>query len=91
VGTPAFRTPDERFEALPDFPWEPKYVDWEGLRLARIDEGDGEPPVVLFHGEPTWSLLWRHVIPPLLDAGHRCIAPDMVGFGRSDKPTGLGW
>jgi haloalkane dehalogenase len=91
MSVPAVRTPEERFSALPDFPWEPKYLEWEGLRLARIDEGDGEPPVVLFHGEPTWSLLWRHVIPPLLEAGHRCIAPDMVGFGRSDKPTDLGW
>lgn len=86
----AYRTPEERFDALPDFPWEPSYLDWEGLRLARIDEGEGSP-VVLFHGEPTWSLLWRHVIPPLLDAGHRCIAPDLPGFGRSDKPTDFDW
>jgi haloalkane dehalogenase len=86
----AVRTPEERFAGLPDFPWEPKYLEWDGLRLARIDEGEGSP-VVLFHGEPTWSLLWRHVIPPLLDAGHRCIAPDMPGFGRSDKPTDIGW
>jgi len=86
-----FRTPEERFADLPaDFRWEPKYLDWEGLRLARIDEGEGEP-IVLFHGEPTWSYLWRKVMPPLLDAGHRCIAPDMPGFGRSDKPTDLGW
>lgn len=90
----AVRTPDERFAGLPDFPWEPKYAEWEGLRLARIDEGEGRAegsPVVLFHGEPTWSLLWRHVIPPLLAEGHRCIAPDMPGFGRSDKPTDLDW
>ena len=87
----AYRTPDERFEALPDFPWEPRYLEWEGLRLARIDEGEGERPVVLFHGEPTWSLLWRHVMPPLLEAGHRCIAPDHPGFGRSDKPTDFSW
>ncbi|HET6830082.1 MAG TPA: haloalkane dehalogenase [Solirubrobacterales bacterium] len=86
----AFRTPDERFADLPDFPWEPRYEDWDGLRLARIDEGDGDP-VVCFHGEPTWSFLWRKVLPPLLDAGHRCIAPDLPGFGRSDKPTELGW
>ena len=86
----AFRTPDDRFDGLPDFPWEPRYSDWEGLRLARIDEGEGAP-IVLFHGEPTWSLLWRRVIPPLLAAGHRCIAPDMPGFGRSDKPTDIGW
>jgi len=89
-----FRTPEERFDVLPDdFPWEPRYLDWDGIRLARIDEGDQnqDSPVVLFHGEPTWSLLWRKVIPPLLDDGHRCIAPDMPGFGRSDKPTNFDW
>ena len=85
-----FRTPEERFADLPDFPWEPSYLDWDGIRLARIDEGDGAP-VVLFHGEPTWSFLWRRVMPPLLEAGHRCVAPDMPGFGRSDKPTDVGW
>ena len=85
-----FRTPEERFEGLPGFPWEPSYLDWDGLRLARIDEGDGEP-IVLLHGEPTWSYLWRKVMPPLLDAGHRCIAPDLPGFGRSDKPIQLDW
>lgn len=85
-----FRTPDERFENLPDFPWTPKYHEWEGLRLAYLDEGDG-PPVVLFHGEPTWSFLWRKVIRVLLEKGHRCVAPDLIGFGRSDKPTDAGW
>jgi haloalkane dehalogenase len=84
------RTPDERFAGLPDFPWEPQYLDWDGIRLARIDEGEG-PAVVLFHGEPTWSFLWRKVIPPLLEAGYRVIAPDLPGFGRSDKPTDFGW
>ena len=94
--TDAFRTPDERFEGLPDFPWQPSYRDWDGLRLAHLDErdpahpGDGET-VVLLHGEPTWSYLWRKVMPPLLDAGHRCIAPDLPGFGRSEKPTELEW
>jgi haloalkane dehalogenase len=90
VASTAFRTPEDRFADLPGFPWEPRYSIWEDLRLARIDEGDGAP-IVLFHGEPTWSLLWRKVIPPLLQAGHRCIAPDMPGFGRSDKPTDIGW
>jgi haloalkane dehalogenase len=85
-----FRTPDERFDGLPGFPWEPHYREWEGLRLAHIDEGEGRP-VVFFHGEPTWSFLWRKVIPPVLDAGFRCLAPDYPGFGRSDKPTDLGW
>jgi haloalkane dehalogenase len=88
--TDTYRTPDERFEGLPDFPWEPRYVDWDGIRLARVDEGSGDP-VVLFHGEPTWSFLYRKVIPPLLEAGHRCIAPDYAGFGRSDKPTDFDW
>ena len=88
--TDAFRTPDERFQGLPDFPFEPRYRETDGLRLAHLDEGEGRP-VVFFHGEPTWSYLWRKVIPPLLDAGFRCIAPDYAGFGRSDKPTDLGW
>jgi haloalkane dehalogenase len=58
--------------------------------MAHVDEGEG-PPVVFWHGEPTWSYLWRHVIPPVRDAGFRCIAPDLPGFGRSDKPTDIGW
>jgi haloalkane dehalogenase len=86
----AFRTPDERFEGLPDFPFEPQYRQLDGLRLAHVDEGDGSP-VLFVHGEPTWSYLWRKVIPPVLDAGFRCIAPDHAGFGRSDKPMDLGW
>jgi haloalkane dehalogenase len=85
-----FRTPDERFEGLPDFPFEPHYRQADGLRLCHLDEGDG-PPVVFFHGEPTWSYLWRKVIPLVRDAGFRCIAPDYAGFGRSDKPTDVGW
>jgi haloalkane dehalogenase len=85
-----FRTPDERFEGLPAFPFEPRYREVGGLRLCHLDEGEGEP-VVFFHGEPTWSYLWRKVIPPVRDAGYRCIAPDYAGFGRSDKPTDVGW
>jgi haloalkane dehalogenase len=81
-----FRTPDDCFADLPDFPWAPKYVDADGLRIAYIDEGDG-PVVLLLHGMPSWSFLWRKVIPPLLEAGYRCVAPDLIGFGRSDKPT----
>ena len=84
------RTPEERFEGLPDFPFEPSYREYGGLRLAHIDVGDGAP-VVFFHGEPTWSFLWRKVIGPVRDAGYRCIAPDLPGFGRSDKPTELEW
>ena len=81
-----FRTPDERFDGLPDFSWQPHYVESDGLRVAYIDEGSG-PIVFLLHGMPSWSYLWRHVIPPLLEAGYRCVAPDLIGFGRSDKPT----
>jgi haloalkane dehalogenase len=84
------RTPEERFEGLPDFPFAARYREVEGLRLAHLDEGGGAP-VVFMHGEPTWSFLWRNVIPPVRDAGFRCVAPDMVGFGRSDKPTDVGW
>lgn len=89
-----FRTPDERFAGLPDFDWEPSYRDWDGLRLAHLDEspaGGGNGAVVLLHGEPTWSFLWRKVIAGLVDAGHRCVAPDLPGFGRSDKPTDVAW
>jgi haloalkane dehalogenase len=86
----AFRTPDDRFADLPGFEFEPHYREVDGLRLAHVDEGEGDP-VVFFHGEPTWSYLWRKVIPPVRDAGFRCIAPDYAGFGRSDKPTDLGW
>ena len=82
-----FRTPEERFDGL----WgEVAYAEVDGLRIARHDEGAG-PPVVFFHGEPTWSYLWREVIPPVREAGHRCIAPDLPGFGRSDKPLDLDW
>jgi haloalkane dehalogenase len=88
--TDAIRTPDELLAELPDFPFEPSYHAYDGLRLAYLDEGQGEP-VVLFHGEPTWSFLWRKVIPPVRDAGYRCIAPDLPGFGRSDKPTDIDW
>ncbi len=86
----AFRTPDELLDGLPDFPFQPRYRQLDGLRLAHLDEGDG-PPVVFFHGEPTWSFLWRKVIPPVREAGYRCIAPDLPGFGRSDKPVELDW
>ncbi|HKG40118.1 MAG TPA: haloalkane dehalogenase [Conexibacter sp.] len=88
--TEAMRAPEERFANLPDFPYEAQYRDLDGLRLAHLDEGDG-PPVLLVHGEPTWSYLWRHAIPPLVEAGFRCVAPDHAGFGRSDKPTDLDW
>jgi haloalkane dehalogenase len=88
--TDAIRTPDELLDGLPDFPFESQFRTFDGLRLAHLDEGEG-PPVIFFHGEPTWSFLWRKVIPPVRDAGFRCIAPDLPGFGRSDKPTALDW
>src|SRR5881227_2421638 len=77
--TDAIRTPDQLLDGLPDFPFRSEYVTFDGLRLAYLDEGEG-PPVVFFHGEPTWSFLWRKVIPPVRDAGYRCIAPDLPGF-----------
>ena len=88
------RTPDDRFEGLPDFPFEPHYVEVPAgdgtttARLAYVDEGPANGEVVLLlHGEPSWSFLYRHMIPVLTGAGLRVIAPDLIGFGRSDKPT----
>ena len=84
----ALRTPDSRFENLPHFPFEPHYVDIDGLRMHYVDEGPAEGPVVLLlHGEPSWSYLYRFMIPPLAEAGLHAIAPDLIGFGRSDKPA----
>jgi haloalkane dehalogenase len=86
------RTPDECFATLSDFPWQPHYRDWQGLRLAHIDEGPRDAPVALLvHGEPTWSYLYRRMIPGLLAAGYRVVAPDHAGFGRSDKPVDDAW
>jgi haloalkane dehalogenase len=89
----AKRTPDERFAGLSDFPFEPHYVevdDTEGgsLRVHYLDEGERDAPIVLLmHGEPSWCFLYRKMIPVLTAAGLRCVAPDLVGFGRSDKPV----
>jgi haloalkane dehalogenase len=82
------RTAEERFAALPDFGYEPRYADVGGLRMAYVAAGppDGAP-VLLLHGEPSWSFLYRKVIPVLAGAGLRAIAPDLIGFGRSDKPA----
>jgi haloalkane dehalogenase len=88
--TDAVRVPDELLEGLPGFPFAAHYREREGLRLAHVDDGDGAP-VLFLHGEPTWSYLWRKAIPPVRDAGFRCVAPDMAGFGRSDKPVDIGW
>ena len=97
------RTPDERFADLPAYPFEPHWAtlsDWDSvtsasggggtLRMHYVDEGPRDGPViVLLHGEPTWSYLYRTMIPPLVDAGHRVLAPDLIGFGKSDKPTAI--
>lgn len=89
----ALRTPDERFAQLPDFPYAPHYLmvdDTEGgeLRMHYLDEGPREGEVVLLlHGEPSWCFLYRKMIPVLVEAGYRVVAPDLIGFGRSDKPT----
>ncbi len=88
--TDAFRTPEQLLAGLPDFPFESAYRQFDRLRLAHLDVGEGAP-VVFLHGEPTWSFLWRKVIPAVRDTGYRCIAPDLPGFGRSDKPVDVGW
>jgi len=84
----AVRTPEERFAAVPDFAYPPRYAEVDGLRIAYVEAGpaDGEP-VLLLHGEPSWSFLYRRVMGVLADAGLRAIAADLVGFGRSDKPA----
>jgi haloalkane dehalogenase len=85
-----FRTPDSRFASLPDYPFEPRYAEVDSLRMHYVDEGSGQP-VVMLHGEPSWSYLYRKMVPPVVESGRRAVAPDLVGFGRSDKPVDLGW
>jgi haloalkane dehalogenase len=80
-----YRTPDERFSGLPDYAFEPRYVEQDGLRMHYVDEG-AAAPILLLHGEPTWAFLYRRMLPALSAVG-RTIAPDYFGFGRSDKPT----
>ncbi len=80
------RTPDERFIDLPGYPFAPHYMEWQGLRMHYVDEGQG-PAVLLLHGEPSWSYLYRKMIPILVAAGYRALAPDLFGFGKSDKPA----
>ena len=80
-----YRTPDERFEGLPGYAFEPHYVEQDGLRMHYVDEGAGDP-VLLLHGEPTWAFLYRKMIPTIAGVA-RVVAPDYFGFGRSDKPT----
>jgi haloalkane dehalogenase len=84
-----YRTPEERFAGLPGFEFAPNYVDQDGLRMHYLDEGAGDP-VLCLHGEPTWSFLYRKMIPVLVGAA-RVVAPDYFGFGRSDKPVEVGW
>jgi haloalkane dehalogenase len=84
-----YRTPDERFAGLPGYGFTPRYLEQDGLRMHYVDEGEGEP-VLLLHGEPTWAYLYRKLIPTLAPLA-RCLAPDYFGFGRSDKPTDPGW
>jgi tRNA(adenine34) deaminase len=90
---PHVRTPDARFESLPGYPWTPQYTatlpSLGGLRLHYLDEGPRDAAVtwLCLHGNPTWSYLYRHMIPVFLNGGHRVVAPDMAGFGKSDKPT----
>jgi len=84
----ALRTPDDRFAALPGYAFGPHYVDADGLRIHYVDEGPRPAyPVLMLHGEPSWSYLYRKMIPIITAAGYRAVAPDLVGFGRSDKPT----
>ena len=91
-----YRTPDAAFEQVPDFPWEPAYAqvadpDGGTLRMAYVDAGPADGPVaLLLHGEPSWSFLYRHVVRVLTESGIRCVVPDLVGFGRSDKPVRQG-
>jgi haloalkane dehalogenase len=85
----AYRTPDERFAGLPGWLYEPRYTEQDRLRMHYVDEGGGDP-VLLLHGEPTWGFLYRKVVPTLADA-HRVVLPDYFGFGRSDKPLDSGW
>ena len=82
------RTPDDQFENLPNFSFEPHYVEIDDIQIHYVDEGKNDDEVILLmHGEPSWCFLYRHMIPILVDAGYRAIAPDLVGFGRSDKPA----
>jgi pimeloyl-ACP methyl ester carboxylesterase len=82
----ALRTPDARFAGISGFPFQPHYLEWRGMRAHYVDEGKGERTYLCLHGEPTWSYLYRRMIPPFVASGARVVAPDFIGFGRSDKP-----
>ncbi len=82
------RTPDAAFAELPDYPFKPHYIEVDGMRIHYVDEGiENEKTIFLLHGQPSWSYLYRHMIPVFVEAGYRVIAPDLIGFGRSDKPA----
>jgi haloalkane dehalogenase len=86
------RTPEQRFDAWIDFPFDARYIEWQGLRMHYVDEGPADGPVMLMcHGMPTSSYLYRRMIPPLVAAGYRCIAADCIGFGKSDKVLDDAW
>jgi haloalkane dehalogenase len=87
------RTPEERFDSLPDWPYAPRYVEFDGLRMHFVDEGPASAPVTVLclHGEPSWAYLYRRMIPVFTGAGLRAVAPDLFGFGRSDKPEDDSW
>jgi len=93
TGIPHLRTPDDRFDGVPGYPWAARYTSelpsLGGLRLHYLDDGPRDAPItwLCLHGNPTWSYLYRHMIPLFTAAGHRVVAPDMPGFGKSDKPT----
>ena len=85
------RTPDERFANLAGYNFAPHYVEVNGLRMHYVDEGPRDAnPVLMLHGEPSWCYLYRKMIPPVAAAGHRVVAPDLIGFGRSDKLVNKG-
>lgn len=85
------RTPAARFADLADYPFAENFLDIDGMRMHYVDEGPRDAaPVLLMHGEPSWSYLYRHMIPPIVDAGLRAVAPDLIGFGKSDKPASIG-
>lgn len=91
-GIAYIRTPEERFAGIDDYPYEPRYVNIDGLRMAYVmaepdGAGDGTATILLLHGEPTWGYLYRKMIPPLVEGGCRVLVPDLIGFGRSDKPV----
>lgn len=90
VAMKVLRTPESQFSALRDYPWAPRYVQLGELRMHYVDDGPRDaPPVLMLHGEPTWSYLYRKMIPVFTAAGHRAVAPDLIGFGRSDKPAAI--